>query len=242
MARYLVAHYLPTALFSLKDSQATNAAGKTLLVPSPYAVKMALLDVAARWQGVESAKTVFAWLKSLEVRPSPPQYACVTNAFIKIQKPWQSKESGAKAEEARKKAIADGKAPFQPTIAFREYAQFQGELRIALEVSSLKPEALETLQALLLRVNYFGKRGCFVQFTQFAELEVLDEGFVTMTGDQKASSGSVMHYLDDFGPRITWDKVNVYAKDKPDRETRAALLPYQLRRSSKRSSLYQRPV
>lgn len=227
MARYLAAHYLPTALFSLKDSQATNAAGKTLLVPSPYAVKMALLDVAARWQGVEGAKAVFAWLKALEIRPSPPRYACVTNAFIKIQRPPKNPKPNE---------------PFSPTIAFREYAQFQGELRIALEVSSLGPEALETLQALLLRVNYFGKRGCFVQFTQFAELEALDEGFVTLTGDPKTSSGSVMHYLDDFGPKMTWDKVNVYAKDKPDREARAALLPYQLRRSSKRSSLYRRVV
>lgn len=227
MARHLVAHYLPTALFSLKDSQATNAAGKTLLVPSPYAVKMALLDVAARWQGVEAAKKAFVWLKSLEIRPSPPQYACVTNAFIKIQRPPKNPKPGE---------------PFSPTIAFREYAQFEGELRVAFEVSALEPEALETLQALLLRVNYFGKRGCFMQFTQFSELEALDEGFVTLTGDPKTSSGSVMHYLDDFGPKMTWDKVNVYAKDKPDRETRAALLPYQLRRSSKRSSLYRRVV
>ena len=242
MARYLVAHYLPTALFSLKDSQATNAAGKTLLVPSPYAVKMALLDVAARWQGLVAAKTVFAWLKPLEVRPSPPRYACVTNAFIKIQRPWQSKEPGAKAQEARKKAIAEGKVPFQPTIAFREYAQFQGELRVAIEISALKPEGVETLKSMLLRVNYFGKRGCFMQFTQFSELEELDESFVTMTGDQKPSSGSVMHYLDDFGDKMTWEKVNIYLPDKPDREARAALLPYQLKRSSKRSSLYYRPV
>ncbi|GIW26187.1 hypothetical protein [Meiothermus sp.] len=242
MGRYLVAHYLPTTLFSLKDSQATNAAGKTLLVPSPYAVKMALLDVTARSQGVGAAKAVFIWLKSLEVRPSPPQYACVSNAFIKIQKPWQSKESGAKAEEARKKAILDGKAPFQPTVAFREYAQFQGELRIALEVSTLKPEEVEILKSMLLRINYFGKRGCFMQFTQFGELEELDETFITMTGDQKTSSGSVMHYLDDFGAKMTWEKVNVYLKDKPDRETKAALLPYQLKRSSKRSSLYTRVV
>jgi len=227
VAQYLVAHFLPTALFSLKDSQATNAAGKTLLVPSPYAVKMALLDVAARWQGVEAAKAVFGWLKSLEVRPSPPQYACVTNAFIKIQRPPKKPKPGE---------------PFSPTVAFREYAQFQGELRIALEVATLKPEDVETLRSMLLRVNYFGKRGCFMQFTQFSELEGLDEGFITMTGDQKTSSGSVMHYLDDFGAKMTWEKVNIYLKDKPDRETKAALLPYQLRRSSKRSSLYFRLV
>lgn len=242
MRHYVVAHYLPTSLFSLKDSKATSAGGKTLLVPSPYAVKMALLDVAARWHGVEAAKEVFSWLKALEIRPSPPQYACVTNAFIKIQTPWQSKESGEKAKEATRRAKADGKVPFQPNIGFREYAQFQGELRLAIEVATLNPQLLEMLKALLLRVNYFGKRGCFMQFTEFSELTELGAAYVTMTGDQKASSGSVMHYLDDFGSKTTWDKVNIYLSDRPDRDTNTALLPYQLKRSSKRSSLYHRVV
>lgn len=227
MRQYLVAHYLPTTLFSLKDSKATSAGGKTLLVPSPYAVKMALLDVAARWHGVEAAKKVFSWLKALEIRPSPPQYACVTNAFIKIQRPPKRPKPGE---------------PFSPTIAFREYAQFQGELRLAIEVSTLNPQLLEMLKALLLRVNYFGKRGCFMQFTEFSELTELGAAYVTMTGDQKASSGSVMHYLDDYGSKTTWDKVNIYLSDRPDRDTNTALLPYQLKRSSKRSSLYHRVV
>lgn len=225
MARNLVAHFLPTALFSLKDSQATNAAGKTLLVPSPYAVKMALLDVAARAYGLEVAKQVFVWVKTLEVRASPPQFACVTNAFIKIQRPPKTPEPNE---------------PFKPTIAFREYAQFHGEFRIAFDTSKLSTPQLETLQKLLLRVNYFGKRGGFMQFSNLSELEELDASFVTMTGDQKPSSGSVMHYLDDFGTSMTWDKVDVYTKDKPDREIKAGLLPYKLKRSSKRSSLYER--
>jgi hypothetical protein len=224
---YLVAHYLPTALFSLKDSQATNAAGKTLLVPSPYAIKMALLDVAIRWQGVETAKQHFGWLKSLEIRQSPPQYACVTNAFIKIQRPPKDPKPFE---------------PFKPTIAFREYAQFHGELRLGFETSALNTTQLETLQNLLLRINYFGKRGGFMQITDFSELEQLDASFTTFTGDQKPSSGSVMHYLDDFGSKMTWAMMDNYDPKKPDREIRPALLPYVLRRSSKRSSLYMRQV
>jgi hypothetical protein len=222
---YLVAHYLPTALFSLKDSQATNAAGKTLLVPSPYAIKMALLDVAARWQGVEFAQKVFIWLKHLEVRQSPPQYACVTNAFIKIQRPPKTPEA---------------LEPFKPTIAFREYAQFYGELQLGFETGLLSTPQLEDLKALLLRINYFGKRGGFMQILNFSELEHLDASFVTFTGDQKPSSGSVMHYLDDFGAKMTWAMVDIYDKKPPDRQIKPALLPYHRVRSSKRSTLYQR--
>jgi hypothetical protein len=225
MAQYLVAHYLPTALFSLKDSQATNAAGKTLLVPSPYAIKMALLDVAARSQGLESAKAVFLWLKGLSIRVSPPEYACVSNTFIKIQRPPKNPEPNE---------------PFKPTIAFREYAQYVGELRLAFAVQALSQAQLGQLTELLLRINYFGKRGCFMQFTQTSSLDVLDASFVFATGDTHPHTGSVMHYLDDFGSKMTWDKLDVYHKDKPDRTVAAYLLPYQLKRSSKRSSLYQR--
>jgi hypothetical protein len=224
---YFVAHYLPTALFSLKDSQATNAAGKTLLVPSPYAIKMALLDVAIRWQGIETAKQYFIWLKNLEIRQSPPEFACVTNAFIKIQRPPKDPKPFE---------------PFKPTIAFREYAQFYGQLRLSFEISHLNTTQLETLQNLLLRVNYFGKRGGFMQIVEFSQLQELDASFTTFTGDQKNSSGSVMHYLDDFNAKMTWAMIDNYDPKKPDREIRPALLPYTLRRSSKRSSLYIRQV
>jgi len=38
--------YMPTALFSLKDSNATNSGAKALFLPSPYAIKMAILNQA----------------------------------------------------------------------------------------------------------------------------------------------------------------------------------------------------
>ena len=39
---WIVFAYQPTALFSLKTSRATSTVGKTLLIPTPYAVKMAV--------------------------------------------------------------------------------------------------------------------------------------------------------------------------------------------------------
>jgi len=46
--RWLLAEYQPTALFSLKISSATSSVGKTLIVPTPYSIKMALVDAAFR--------------------------------------------------------------------------------------------------------------------------------------------------------------------------------------------------
>ncbi|MFC4427193.1 hypothetical protein [Deinococcus navajonensis] len=223
---WLVAIYEPTALFSLKDSQATSAAGKTLLVPSPYSVKTALIDVAVNWKGVSFAQEVFGWLRALPVRSSPPQWACVTNTFIKVQRPPKTAEPGN---------------PFKPTVAFREYIQFQGELRLALEISKLDEAEKQILANLLLRLNMLGKRGGFIQWQGNKELSELDTSFVTHTGDARSQlSGAVMHYLDDYGPKMTWDRLSTFTADKPDRMVVSALVPYRLVRSSKRSTLYQR--
>ena len=46
---WLIAEYQPVSLFSLKNSLATSSGGKSLLVPTPYAFKMALLDAACRF-------------------------------------------------------------------------------------------------------------------------------------------------------------------------------------------------
>src|SRR3972149_6387150 len=45
---WLIAEYAPTALFSLKASFATSSVGRTLVVATPYAVKMAFVDAAFR--------------------------------------------------------------------------------------------------------------------------------------------------------------------------------------------------
>ncbi len=45
---WLTSEYVATALSSLKASSATSSGGKALLAPTPYALKMALLDVACR--------------------------------------------------------------------------------------------------------------------------------------------------------------------------------------------------
>src|ERR1700722_18200764 len=47
-AEWLVAAYSPVTMFSLRMTHATSKGGKTLVVPTPYAVKMALLDVCFR--------------------------------------------------------------------------------------------------------------------------------------------------------------------------------------------------
>ncbi|MCZ7554492.1 MAG: hypothetical protein M5U05_18250 [Anaerolineales bacterium] len=68
-----MAEYEASALFTLKPATATASGGKTLLVPTPFAIKMALLDAACRLEGQAAAEEAWGWLGNLTValRPAP---------------------------------------------------------------------------------------------------------------------------------------------------------------------------
>ena len=53
---WLEVEYIPTSLFSFKDINATNTAARSLLIPTPFAVKMALISVCIQRYNLEKAK------------------------------------------------------------------------------------------------------------------------------------------------------------------------------------------
>ena len=82
-----VATFLPVGLFSLRPYNATTSGGKTLLVPSPFAVKMALLDVLFREQGRAAAEAQWRALRDLEVAVRLPARLVVNHTFVKVLRP-----------------------------------------------------------------------------------------------------------------------------------------------------------
>jgi len=233
---WLIAEYRPVALFSLKSSLATSTGAKTLLVPTPFAVRTALLDAAIRTRGLTSGEAVFAWLKSLDIALLPPERVVVTNLFVKVQKPSR-----------------DGSRAMQKTIAFREYAYLEGALGLAFEG---EPDPLDELEGLLRQVNYLGKRGSFFQLHRLpTRRESLPDGYCPLDGaylsggringrGPKSFSLGVVQILDDWGPGLTFEKVNVYTKAHivlgKDRVQKIIVLPYRPVRSSRGFTLYER--
>ena len=152
--RWLVASYQPVTLFSLRMTHATSKGGKTLVVPTPYALKMALIDACFRRFGPgeanEWAHRVFEWLKRREIRLRPPKHCVVNNTFVKVLD-WSRER-------------ADG--PFRNTIVYREFAFFGGDdLLVAIAVAGLCDEELRIIEGLFAHINSLGKRGGFWQFT-----------------------------------------------------------------------------
>ncbi len=84
---WLIADFEAVTLFSLKMSTATASGGKTLLALTPYAIKMALLDVACRNLGVEKAEERWDGIRDLKIALYPARRAVVTNLFQKVLRP-----------------------------------------------------------------------------------------------------------------------------------------------------------
>jgi hypothetical protein len=233
---WLIADYEAVALFSLRLSTATSSGGKTLLVPTPYAMKMALLSTACHTLGVARANFLWDEIRALQVALQPPSTAVVSNLFQKVLKPYKNPP---------KPGVPDF-GPFQRTIAYREYVQWLGTLRLALECNEAQTAWLSVL---LLNINYFGKRGSFLQLRRApATLDKLPDGFTVLTQDQQQfAMGGTLQVLDDCGESLTFDKASIYTHDSKnkvklgkDRVLRNIVLPYRLQRSSKSYSWYER--
>jgi hypothetical protein len=233
--RWLVARYQPVGLFSLKPGEATSTGGKSLLVPTPFAIRMALLDVAIRVRGVAGGRQAFEQIRALRLALRPTRRAAVTGLFAKILKPEREAEERDRA--------------MQRTIAFREYVHLEGTLDLAF---GGEPALLESVAPLLPHLTYLGKRGSFLQLLAPPEtVETADdqppEGFIPLVPwNQTKGSFPLGHVqrLDEWGPGLTFEKANVYAPEKiqvgKDRIRIDVVLPYRLVQAGRGFTVYER--
>ena len=241
---WIVAEYQPTAFFSLRPQTATTSGGKSLIVPTPFAVKMALLDVAIRTQGLSRGRALFPTIRDLQIAIRLPQRIVVNNTFTKILRLKEIKTKASEKELAIARAVAERQWPFQKTIAFREYVQFGGPLTLAFQGMPF-----EELRPLLVQVNYLGKRGGFMQLLRLPDrTDELPTGFTVLTESANdAFPLGTLQMVDDCGPSLTLDKANVYERDRraqirlgQDRIFHHVVLPCRPVRSSRGFTLYQR--
>lgn len=238
---WTVAHYLPAALFSLRPATATSSGGKTLLCPTPFAIKMALLDAALRTRREGEVRALWGEIRDLRIILRLPQQIAVINTFTKIVRP---KKNGP-SDDAGTGLLT----PLGSTIAYREYVSFGGSLGLALQTASGK-ELPTALVEPLYHITYLGKRGGFVQLLappDISEDGALreDDGWITLTTEQASFSfGGTLQLLDDCSPKLTFEQVDIYSGKRitlgKDRILRHIVLPYHLARSSRGFSLYER--
>ncbi len=230
--KWLTIAYAPVSLFSLKRSDATSMAARTNLVPTPYAIKMALLKVMLENQGAANMtnfdawiKQEFAWIRDLEIRVKPPERLVVNRNGYKLRYYDQTAD---KADKSRPTM------PLQDGFVFREWVHLAGELTLCCGAT----DRISELKALFAQINYFGKRGCFFQYLPDAET-VTDDPTFTLD----PLNGFTFQPMDDLGEKATFSRINPYSEEKmgkSDRVIKPGLLPLQLTATSARYDLYER--
>jgi hypothetical protein len=202
---WLVIVYQPTSLFSLKTSLATSSVGKTLLVPTPYSIKMAFVDAAFR-SGLstdECAKFLVS-LVNVDIRIGPPESACVTHTFVKIR------------QESRD---ANPLRPYIASIAYREIVHHHGLWRWAFDLAAGDDTLADRLVRIAPHVTYIGKRGSLIQFVGLSRVSDLGPKFTQPTdGQWILPQRAHVALLDDFGPEADFETLSSFTSKKPSRD------------------------
>lgn len=228
--------YVPTTLFSLKDSNSTNSAAKSLFLPSPYAIKMAILNQAITIGGdlnvLEKEKsTCFEYVRDAEISFYIEEDSCfsVNNSFLKILKMKEDKRNKKQRDEGDK-----FEAGFQQTVAFREYLYLSNPLEILFDVDSEQQK--KYLKKYLHKINYFGKRGCFFQFVEYKDNP--NESNVLDFNAEEMKPGVLQEY-DDFDGKATFENANIFSAANAKRIKKILILPIRKVNSSKTHSIYK---
>lgn len=230
---WVIAEYEATTLFTLKPATATASGGRTLLVPTPFAIKMALLNAAYSLLG-RAAEDEWAWIGSLPVALNPAGAVVVNNTFIKILRPRRNPAEPGSQDVGY----------FGRTITYREYAHLNGILGIALWTEDVGQA--EKLQRWLVNINYLGKRGSFIQIMGVPAVDdrLPDEYLLINSDLSDFQVDSILTQLDDVGADTDFETVSIYSGKSMrlgrHRVLHHVALPYQVVSSSRGYTYYER--
>lgn len=231
--QWLTVTYQPVSLFSLKRSDATSMAARSNLVPTPYAIKMAVLKVLLESEGFAHStdfdswiNNEFTWIRDLQIFVRPPERLIVNRNGYKLRYYDQTAD---KADKTRPTV------PMQDGFVFREWVHLEGNLQICFGPTV----KVEELPQLLAQINYFGKRGCFFQYLPDATEITSNPQFTP-----QLNQSFVVQLMDDLGAKTKFSKINPYSNEKAqldkDRVIQTGFLPLELIASSAKYDLYQR--
>lgn len=226
MAVWLHLQYEPVATFELRPSNTTKTGGKTLICPTPYAIKMALMDRFIRVMGYDAGVGRFPNVRDLTVYLRPPHTIAVNRTFQKILRP------------GKKGRI------WTETIAMREFCVPAGPLDIVLRLPDDAPaEFADELTAMAASINYFGQRGSFFQWVEAtpATPDDFDVGYVDASQPPAGLKMGFLQRMDDMQPEATFDDVSTFnRRANGARMSYNVVFPYVLVHTAASHTIWQR--
>lgn len=230
---WLEVTYRPTSLFSLRKSDSTNTAAKSLIAPSPYSIKMALLNSIITFDSLVKAQDYFDIIKKLEIQYNLSNFICANNCFVKIQK-----------EPHSTKKKSNPNLAFDTAVGFREYIYYNDVVKFAIKVKS--EEDIYFLDKYFRFINYFGKRGSFFQYinSRIIEENILPCVYTTYFEINKLGVGidGLLVKMDDFDSKAKFEDVNTFSSKKTKRDEKIYLFKYKQVKAGKKFTLYRQVI
>ncbi|HML22997.1 MAG TPA: hypothetical protein PKD09_15195 [Aggregatilinea sp.] len=221
---WIVVDYEPVAAFGLRPSNTTSSGGKSLLVPTPYAIKMALLDRLIRYGGLDYGVDRFPLVRDLEIELHVPFAVAVNRTFQKVLRP------GGKGEI------------WNQTIAQREYVFHAGSLSLAFGLADAA--FTDEIVYMLPSINYFGRKGSFMQFVGHRLLDDppgTAQGYIDLCHPTETLGFGFLQRMDNMRSDATFEDVSVYGSPRSDggRISYNVILPYQLAHHGFNHTVYE---
>lgn len=248
---WTIVDYHPVSLFSLRPAYTTASGGQTLLAPTAFAVKMAILRASIQTAGIEEGRRRFPQIRDLRIALRLPDHLSVTKTIVRVLRPFEEKNAKTKEKEIARH-LDRKQYPFHPTIAYREYVQFGDPTRppqenvVRVACAQTNNDIPAWLAKTLVAINYLGKRGGFLQAMGWPTVAMdLDATFWEITRDSASFSiDGVWQQLDDFGASMQFEHADVYnplpVRLGKERVLRQLVLPYRQMRFGSDYSAYER--
>jgi len=202
------------SLFSMRSPTTNAFTARSLLCPTPAAVKLGLLSRLIARDGPERGQDHLTWLASLSVAWRPPARMAVTATTVAV---WKDN---------------NGKTPLISSVGMREYVHAAEPF--ALAVGGIPADRHEDFSEAIACIRHFGVTESLVQPLRPPRWEpVLPDDFVLLTAEQSAANGAISCVMDDLGDAPSFERLSPFRPNErasvpqisADRRRRVLTLP-----------------
>ena len=195
------------SLFSYRMPNLSPSFALTSPVPSPAALRLAIVDSAIRHTGsLDYGEDIFEFIKGVSLEIEPSDRVAVLKFFIKRLKPGKQGE-------------------LLESTAVREYCHFVGPMKIYLSPT----DRIEEICGLLKRLNHIGTSDSLVHCKALISNDVpssdtICKEVISVKPDISNMRRRPVVTLNDLDPKASFDQINPYSNVRRGRPYQQKLL------------------
>ena len=198
--------YSFASTFSYRIPYFSSSYALSAPAPSPSTIKLAIVASAINRTGnIETGRILFEKIRTSEVLMELPEKISIFKVFLKRLKKKRQEQA------------------FEPTFGIREYAIYNGPLKIYLNVPK---GTLEAIIEALRNIQFLGTSDSICTCTHIAKVAQPPAKCAKPHSTTKDKTNGIIFLLTDFTNKATFDAVNPYAKKKLRKNEDIILRPY----------------